>query len=65
MIEVEPRVSLSGRYSIAQTCKILGICRNTLVKYTRLGAIRYGVRRSTTKKFYAGSEIMRFWKSQI
>ncbi len=65
MTEVEPRVSLGGRYSIAKTCKVLGICRNTLRKYTNLGAIRYGIRRSTSQKFYSGSEIMRFWKSQI
>ena len=61
----EPNVSLNGRYTVIETCKILGICRNTLVKYTNMGAIRYGMRRSGPQKFYTGREIMRVWRSQV
>ena len=61
----EPNVSASSRYTVAETCKILGICRNTLLKYTNMGAINYGMRRSMRHKFYTGREILRFWRSQI
>ena len=61
----EPKVNATSRYTITQTCAILGIHRNTLLKYTTLGVIRQGVRRATARKFYTGSEIMRFWKSQL
>jgi len=65
MINTEPKVALGGRYSISETCRILGIHRNTLLKYTKLGVINSGIRRSTAQKFYTGMEIVRFWKSQL
>ena len=61
----EPVVSANNRYTVSETCKILGICRNTLLKYTRMGAINYGMRRNMRNKFYTGREILRFWRSQI
>lgn len=61
----EPKVSAEGRYTVAQTCAALGIHRNTLQKYTESGFIRCGFRRESSRKFYKGSEILRFWKAQI
>lgn len=62
---VEPKVSAEGRYSVTQTCAALGIHRNTLQKYTELGMIKCGFRRETARKFYKGSEIMRFWRAHL
>ena len=52
-----------GRYSIKETCNALGISRETLRKYTTMGLIRFGMRRSTGKKFYSGKDIVSFWKA--
>lgn len=60
----EPKVSLTGRYSVMQTSQALGIHRNTLQKYTDCGFIKCRFRRNTKQKFYLGSEIMRFWQAQ-
>ena len=65
MTAEEPRVSNEGRYSVTQTCAALGIHKNTLRAYTAKGYIKYGVRRGTCRKFYAGSEIKRFWKATM
>ena len=65
MIDHEPNVKPNSRYSIDATCRHLGIHRNTLLKYTKAGRIRYGVRTVTLRKFYLGSEIIRFWKNQL
>lgn len=62
---VEPRVSLTGRYSIKETCKALSISRETLRRYTYAGHIRCGFRKNNAQKFYLGSEIIRFWKAQM
>lgn len=61
----EPRVTADGRYSVSQTCLALGIHRNTLQRYTELGLIKCGFRRETARKFYKGSEIVRFWRAQL
>lgn len=61
----EPNVSTTGRYSIRQTCELLSIHRNSLCKYTNMGLIKCGFRKATARKFYLGSEILRFWRAQM
>ena len=62
---IEPNVSNTGRYGVMQTCAILGIHKSTLRRYTMAGAIKCGFRKQTARKFYLGSEIVRFWKAQL
>lgn len=63
MTAIEPQVNPMGRYSIKETANALCIDRNTLRKYTRLGAIKVNVRRYTNKQFYTGRDILTFWKA--
>ncbi len=65
MVSKEPNVQPNSRYTVTETCKLLGIHRNSLRKYTEAGRILAGVRKSTARKFYLGSEIINFWKKQI
>lgn len=65
MVSNEPKVCANGRYSIDETCSLLGLHRNTLRRYTAKGQIRFGIRRVNARKFYLGSEILRFWRAQI
>ena len=65
MVNDMPKVLPTSRYSVTETCKLLGIHRNSLRKYTQAGRIKSGVRKSTAKKFYLGSEIINFWNRQI
>ena len=64
MTSEEPKVSQTGRYSTNETCTILGIHRATLHRYTMGSKIRCGFRKANRRRFYLGSEIMRFWKAQ-
>lgn len=64
MTITEPSVIASGRYSVNETSKILGIDRKTLYRHTIEGNIRCGFRRSNGRRFYTGSEIQRYWKAQ-
>ena len=65
MTTVEPKVEATGRYSVTQASAALGIHRNTLRGYTEQGLIKCGFRRQTARKFYLGSEILRFWRAQL
>ncbi|MGM9805853.1 MAG: helix-turn-helix domain-containing protein [Candidatus Aphodosoma sp.] len=62
---IEPTVSATARYSITQAAGILGVNRATLRRYTDSGLIKCGFRRESARKFYLGSEILRFWKAQM
>ncbi|MBR0493699.1 MAG: helix-turn-helix domain-containing protein [Bacteroidales bacterium] len=59
----EPYVVMNSRYSIDETSRLLGIHRHTLRKYTNRGLIKCGFRRVNGRKFYLGSEILRFWRA--
>lgn len=65
MVTEQPTVQPNSRYTVTKTCKLLGIHRNSLRKYTQTGRIKAGVRKSTARKFYLGSEIINFWNKQI
>ena len=51
-----------------ETCRALGIHRDTLRSYTETKKlIKCGMRKLGNRyvKFYLGSEILRFWRSQV
>ena len=62
MTSSQPEVKLASRYSVGETCQLLGISRNTLARYAKKGKIRFGIRASTGRRFYLGSEILKFWQ---
>lgn len=64
MSSVMPQVSKDGRYTVKETCQLLGIrSRNTLRSYVAQGLIREGRRRSNGRPFYVGSEIIKCWSA--
>lgn len=60
----EPNVRSNSRYSINETCALLGITRKTLAKYTRDGLIQCGFK-PDLRKFYTGVEILKFWRAAM
>lgn len=65
MVAEAPKLNAAGRYTISQTCVLLGIHRNSLRKYTNLGLITQGLRKSTAAGFYKGSDILKFWAQEM
>ena len=67
MVNDEPKVSPTARYSIGEAAAILGIHRNTLRRYTNIGpiGIKCQFRRSNGRKFYTGLEIVKFWRASM
>ncbi len=61
----KPEVLATSRYSINETCAILGITRKTLAKYTTAGLIECGFRKATLQKFYTGIAILKFWQQAV
>lgn len=64
MVSSQPQVNMNGRYCVSATCRLLGIHRNTLLKYTKEGYIRCSYRVTSKRKFYYGREIVRFWRAE-
>ena len=61
----EPVVNLTGRYPIGKAAEILGMSRGTLRKYSDLGLIKTGHRRTgKQERFFLGSDLLHFWRTQ-
>ena len=66
MTITEPVVSLTGRYPIGKAAEILGVSRGTLRKYSDLGLIKTGHRRTgKMERFFLGSDILHFWRTKM
>ena len=67
MVNEEPKVSPTARFSIGEAAQILGVHRNTLRRHTNTGptGIKCQHRKLNGRKFYTGLEIVRFWRASV
>lgn len=65
MTSDEPIVNAASRYSVNETCTLLGISRKTLKKYTDSALIDCGFRKATLRKYYTGLAILKFWRASV
>lgn len=65
MLNGKISVEKDRRYTVKETCEILGICRKTLWKYTKAGEIYAGFHKPSGYIFYLGEEIERFYRCTI
>ena len=49
-------------YTINETCSIIGVCRNTLLSYTKRGFIKCSFNRAR-RRYYTGKNIKLFINS--
>lgn len=54
----------TGRYSTTEVEKILGVNRSTLGRWIQRGLIRCGYRRHNNRRFFEGTELIRFFNSR-
>lgn len=62
MTNEEPKVADAGRYTMTETCKALGIHRNTLRRWVQAGKMKVKFRRIDNRKVIEGAEIKRAWR---
>lgn len=60
-----PKVDANGYYSVTDTAKLLGVHRNTVLRYAMSGALNFCNRADTYRKLFRGSEIIRFWNWRV
>ena len=61
----EPQVADTGRYTITEACKALGIHRNTLRRYWEKKLIKCTYRRCDHRKLFSGVEIQKLWRMSL
>ena len=65
MIDTEPQVKDSGRYTVVQTAKALEVSRQTIHRHSTSPdkPLKCSTHKVTGKKLYLGSDIKKFWKA--
>lgn len=56
----EVSIDATARYSINETCALLGIERTTLWRHTNSGYIKSYLHKISGKKFYRGADIIKY-----
>ena len=54
------KIAASYTYSTTQAAQLLGVHRVTLYRWVKDGLLACGVRRRTGRRFFKGSELIRF-----
>lgn len=65
MTTTKPNVDENGKYSIGETAKALEVSRQTVKRYADNGMLKCGIWRHNGRKFFYGSEIIRFWRASL
>ena len=56
-----PNVKNDSRYTITETCEKLGIHRNTLRNWVKIGKIKFIVRKVDNRMMFRGFDILKCW----
>ena len=63
MTKNEPKVEMSGRYELREASAALEVDKSTLLRWTKLGLAKAGIKRTNGRKFWTGAELVRIWKA--
>ena len=65
MTHTPPDVQLQGRYSVQDSCKLLGIGRSTLYRHVQMGNISVHFWAKNGRPFFFGKDLLAFWKAAM
>lgn len=65
MTTKEPKINLTDRLELKATAEVLNVSKGTVLRYTQKGLLRAGIKKSNGRRYWLGSEIIRFWQASI
>lgn len=63
MTTEKPNVSPTGRYSYAQTARLLDVHPLTVSRWAKAGKMRYNIHKFSHRPYVTGLEILRVWNA--
>ena len=64
MRSILPPIEAKGRYSPREAAELLGVSLRTIQRHTNEGYLNCGIRPANGRRFYYGSELVRYWKAE-
>ena len=63
MVTTPPNIPLSARLELREAAEALGVDKSSIQRWTKDGRLACGIKKSNNRKFWLGSELIRFWKA--
>jgi len=65
MTNTIPEVNPNARMELREAAEALGVDKSTIQRWTDDGRLKLGgIKQANNRKYWLGSELIRFWKSQ-
>ena len=65
MVNIEPQISDSARYTVTEVAALLQLHRNTIRDLAESRMLKYKLSPRNGRKYFLGREIKRFWRTQV
>jgi predicted site-specific integrase-resolvase len=64
MTKTIEHIEPSARYELREAADALSVDKSTIQRWSHDGLLRFGIKKSNNRKFWLGSELIRFWKAE-
>lgn len=65
MTNTVPTIDPKARFELREAAAILDVGKASVLRWTSIGRLRCGIKKSNGRKFWTGAELIRFWKSEF
>ncbi len=65
MTSTRPDVQPEARLNVTQAAKALGVCRDSIYRWTKAGLLKPRFFKHSLRPRYLGKDLIRFWEQDI
>lgn len=65
MIRTPPDIPPTARLELREAAEALQVDKSTIQRWTNNGKLKYGIKKSNNRKYWLGSDLIKFWKSEF
>lgn len=65
MIRTPPDIPPTARLELREAVEALQVDKSTIQRWTNNGKLKCGIKKSNNRKYWLGSDLIKFWKSEF
>ena len=65
MTKEQPIISMTANYELREVAKLLDVSASSIIRWTKDGKMRSGVKRINGRRCWSGKEILRVWRNMM
>ncbi|MBO6083202.1 MAG: helix-turn-helix domain-containing protein [Bacteroidales bacterium] len=64
MRNTQPLIDPAAHLELREAALALDVHKSTVLRWTRTGKLRCGIKRLNGRKYWTGAELIRFWRAE-